>query len=559
MQMKEVLTHLLGLFAGTGVFLIACDIMSKNLEAASSDKLKEMFAKVSDNKLIGVLIGCVATIAIQSSSAMAVMAIGFVNAGIITINQAAAIIFGGEIGTTVTGQIVALGMHRGTGFDPTVVFGAFCGLGVFAGMFLKDENHKRLADIMAGFGLLFIGLEKMSGSMEAFAAMEELKTFLAGINSTVLIIVAGAILTALIQSSSAMTSIAIAMVSAGLVSIEQGIYLTLGANIGTCVTGMLAALKSGINAKRTSLLQLIFNCGGVVLLALIDSLIKVFSSNSVSVSLFFEKVFANQPQTQLAMFHTVFNVASVALVLPICDGMVSLCTKLVPGEEEEAEEERFYFIDENMLKTPSIAVDQVRQEILHMADTAHENFNIAMHIIQSQDYARLEEFRANERELNFLNKNLVSFVVELCGRKGISHKDYLYLTSSHKVISDFERIGDYSENIIEYAEELKKSDDNFSTGAMREIKEVQDLINELYGITMEVYKGANHGRFQKAKDIENLIDVRTRQMGEKHITRLNEGICSAVAGAQFLKLANDVERIGDHLINVNDKDYVISH
>ncbi len=266
MENTNFFLEFLQLMAGIGIFLTGCEMMSSNLEAVCSDKLRELLAKVSNNKIVGVLIGTVATIAINSSGATTVMAIGFVNAHIISLKQAATIIFGAEIGTTLTGQLVALGMMGNDGIDLNFLFSALAGIGVFVTMFAKKDKIKLFGFVLTGFGLLFAGLDMMSGAMTGFAKSPALKEVIASLNSSLLLIICGAILTAIIQSSTAITSISISMAAVGLITISQGIYLTLGANVGTCLTGILAGMKSdGVNAKRTSLIQLIFNIGGVVL------------------------------------------------------------------------------------------------------------------------------------------------------------------------------------------------------------------------------------------------------------------------------------------------------
>ncbi|MBQ4253753.1 MAG: Na/Pi cotransporter family protein, partial [Erysipelotrichaceae bacterium] len=259
MNTTQIIENLLKLSAGIGIYLIAFKIISSNLEAVSSDGLKKIFARISESTLIGILIGAFATILIQSSSAVTVMTIGFVNAGIITLRQAATIIFGGEIGTTISGQIVALGLFDSDTVSLNTIFSSFAGLGIIISSVAKSDNFKKTGQIISGFGMLFCGLSMMSSSMTSFAQMEELRVFLASVQSGFLLIVAGALITAIIHSSAAMTSIAITMVASGLISLEQGIYITLGANIGTCFTGLMAALSSNTNSKRTSVIQLIFN------------------------------------------------------------------------------------------------------------------------------------------------------------------------------------------------------------------------------------------------------------------------------------------------------------
>lgn len=557
MSKIEIIEHLFQLIAGIGVYLIAFKMISSNLEAVSSDRLKKTFARISDSKLIGLFIGIVATVLIQSSSAVTVMTIGFVNAGILSLTQAATIVFGGEIGTTVSGQIVALGLFNMETFDLNALFSSFAGLGVVVSSVAKKDNLKKTGEIISGFGLLFIGLGLMSSSMRSFAELDSLKLFLSQLDNVVFLMVAGAIITAIIHSSAAMTSIAITMVATGLISFEQGIYITLGANVGTCFTGMMAAMSSNANSKRTSVIQLIFNTGGALLVLLIDTLIKAFSP--VSIGILFERLFPGAPHYQLAMFHTVFNIASVIIVLPLTDLLVSLSKKIIPDDETDEANERFYYVDENMLKTPAIAVSQVKKEIVNMAAIAIENFNRAIRSFMDKDVDEKKAFVSNENELNFLNKKLVEFIVKLTGLNNISKKDYMYLSSTYKAIADIERIGDYSENIMEYADNLKEYDGKLSDHAKEEIKELRDLINNLYELTIEAYEKNNKSSFKKSMKVEDKVDDLTQRMAENHIDRLNKNLCSAEVGAQFLKLASDVERIGDHLININDKNYEVSH
>ena len=557
MSKIEIIEHLFQLIAGIGVYLIAFKMISSNLEAVSSDRLKKTFARISDSKLIGLFIGIVATVLIQSSSAVTVMTIGFVNAGILSLTQAATIVFGGEIGTTVSGQIVALGLFNMETFDLNALFSSFAGLGVVVSSVAKKDNLKKIGEIISGFGLLFIGLGLMSSSMRSFAELDSLKLFLSQLDNVVFLMVAGAIITAIIHSSAAMTSIAITMVATGLISFEQGIYITLGANVGTCFTGMMAAMSSNANSKRTSVIQLIFNTGGALLVLLIDALIKAFSP--VSIGILFERLFPGAPHYQLAMFHTVFNIASVIIVLPLTDLLVSLSKKIIPDDDTDEANERFYYVDENMLKTPAIAVSQVKKEIVNMAAIAIENFNRAIRSFMDKDVDEKKAFVSNENELNFLNKKLVEFVVKLTGLNNISKKDYMYLSSTYKAIADIERIGDYSENIMEYADNLKEYDGKLSDHAKEEIKELRDLINNLYELTIEAYEKNNKSSFKKSMKVEDKVDDLTQRMAENHIDRLNKNLCSAEVGAQFLKLASDVERIGDHLININDKNYEVSH
>ncbi len=557
---NEILIGLLRLLAGIGIFLTGCDIMSSNLEAAGSDRLKKLLAKVSNNKIVGVLIGAAATIVIQSSSATAVMAIGFVNAKIISLLQAATIIFGAEIGTTLTGQLVALGLLGDSEISLGALFSALAGIGAFVTMFSKRDNMKLAGNIMCGLGLLFAGISSMSGAMSGFAEYPGLKDFIATLRSSSLLILIGALLTALIQSSSAVTSISITMVAAGLIGIAQGIYLTLGANVGTCVTGMLAGAKSeNVNARRTSLLQLIFNIGGVVLVYLSDIVLSFVSNGKLTYGSMLVKAFPGAPHTQLAMFHTIFNVASVLIVLPFTEKLVAFTERLIKDEFVNTDNERFYYVNENMISTPSVAVDQIKQEIENMSNIAIQNFNIAVDMIKTLNFERQEDFVKNEKELNFLNENLADLSLKIIHSGKISRKDLNYLSSTYRAVSDLERIGDYAENIVGYARDLSENDVSFPPALLTEIEAMRRLVNKLYLLVLNSYKSGKRKLSKEIKDTEATIDSLSQHMTDIYIARLNNSELSGSSGTDYLKFYNDTERIGDHLINLIDRDYTLSH
>lgn len=558
MDNTNFLYEILHLFAGIGIFLTGCEIMSSNLEAVCSDRLKELLAKVSNNKIVGVLIGTLATIAISSSGATTVMAIGFVNANIITLNQAATIIFGGEIGTTLTGQLVALGMMGNSEIDLNFLFSSLAGFGVFITMFAKKEKVKLLGSVLTGIGLLFAGLDVMSGAMSEFSRSPVLKDAIASVNSSLLLIIFGAILTALIQSSTAITSISISMVAVGLITISQGIYLTLGANVGTCLTGMLAGMKSdGVNAKRTSLMQLIFNIGGVILVYVIDMIMKLLSGGTLSFGIIFENMFPGLPHTQLAMFHTIFNITSVIIVLPLTEKLVDLTKRIIKDEPPKEKKERFYFVDSNILSTPSIAVEQIKHEIVHMANIAMQNFNIAVDMIKTLNFDRQEELDDNETELNFLNKELVELIIKLGQGQKMNKKDNRYLSSTYKTIADLERIGDYAINLSTYGKNL--GEDRFSEEIINELEVMRNMINRLYMIIIESYKNDKRKITKQIKDLRDNILGLSNLMVKIYIRRLNENELTTVSSGEYLKICNDMRRVSEHLINLIDTDYILNH
>ena len=551
MGTTAIVSAILTLLAGIGIFLIACQMMSSNLESASSAKLKSLFAKASKSKLLGVGIGTVGTAAIQSSGATTVMTIGFVNASIITLTQAATIIFGANIGTTVTAQIVALGMFGSNALSTTVIFSAFAGIGALIMMFAESGNTKTLGGILTGFGMLFVGLSLMSGSMEEFAAQEGVKTFLAKISNPLLLVLIGAVLTAIIQSSSVMTSIALAMCVTGLISLDQGIFLTMGSNIGSCIVAIIAGVTSGTNAKRTALIHLLFNCSGVAVFLTVGWLLMALSGNAQSFGVMFEKMFPGAPQTQLAMFHTFFNVITVMFMLPLTDALVGLVTKIVKEPDTPVEEKlRLHYVDNNMLQTPPVAVGQTKREVLRMAELSMDNFDRSIDIISTLDFTGREEFDRTEQELNFMNKALVDFIVNLSDRRGLSGRDKLYLSTVYRSVRDLERIGDYAENIVEYADALSAAGDRFSDDALYEISQLKILVHSLYERAMSAYAKDSLEDLEQANAIEEQIDDFTKRMEDSHIERLGKGICNANTGAQYMELSSNTERIADHLINV---------
>ena len=392
-----MITAILTLMAGIGVFLTACNMLSSNLESMSSGRLKGMFTKASKSKWYGVGIGTVGTAAIQSSGAMTVMVIGFVNAGIMTLPLAATIIYGANIGTTITAQIAALGMFGGDTISLAVIFSAIAGIGAFIMTFTKKESTKIWAGILTGFGLLFVGLTMMASSMYDFSQLDEVKDFLAGIENIIVLLLIGIVLTALVQSSSVVTTLAITMVVTGLISLEQGIYLTLGSNIGSCVVAILAGFSGGLNAKRTAVIHLLFNVFGVMIFVVAGLVLGLWDIHYAGM---FEALFPDMPSTQLAMFHTFFNVVTVLIMLPLTGKLISLVMRIVPEKPGEEKDEEFapklHFINDYMLRTPPVAVQQVMNEVRNMSVIAIENYRISCHMIRELDFRGMERFCNNE-------------------------------------------------------------------------------------------------------------------------------------------------------------------
>ena len=550
MDTAIAVTAVLALISGIGVFLIACSMVSSNIESLSGSKLRRLFEKTSDNKLAGVGIGAATTAAIQSSGATTVMIIGFVNAGMISLGLAAAMIYGANIGTTITAQIVALGMFGENTVSLSAIFAALAGVGAFINIFAKKDKTKKIGGILTGFGLLFVGLILMTDSMTEVAKDEIVQDFLSNIDNVILILLIGILLTALVQSSSVITSLAIAMLFAGLIDLEQGIYLTMGSNIGSCIVAIMAGFTSGKNAKRTALIHLLFNVTGVIIFVIAGFIITGLGGPSYSDM--FEFVFPGAPETQLAMFHTFFNVVAVIIMLPLTGKLIKLVTRIVPDKPDDEQENNvphMYYINSYMLRTPPIAVQQIKKEIINMAKIAEDNFNLSCQMICTKDLSEIERFRNNENQLNYLNKGIVHYLVKLSSME-LSAKDSLYISTAYHSVTDLERVGDYAENIVEYTERFIENGEQFSEFAIADIEKVRLLIQELYDNVVYCYTNIDLEVLKKAFDVEEQIDQLTDQMVDAHIKRLNNGTCTAGVGAEYLLLVSNAERIADHFMNV---------
>ena len=554
MDITILLQAILQLVAGIGIFLVACQMMSSNLETASSARLKSLFSRMSNSRMLGVGIGTVATAAIQSSGATTVMVIGFVNVGIMSLAQAATIIYGANIGTTVTAQIVALGLSGGGGISTTVIFAAFAGLGAFIELFSKKDSWKTWGGIITGFGMLFVGLSLMSKSMDALAKLQEIKDFLASIEHPLMLVLFGAILTAIVQSSSVVTSIALTMAVTGLISLNQGIYLTMGSNIGSCVVAIIAGLTSGLNAKRTALIHLLFNCFGVFVFLIAAWVMHLITSGALNYGIIFERMFPGAPQLQLAMFHTIFNCVTVCIILPLTDYLVNVVCKILPEKNRvdgalQDDQPHFHFVDDQMLRTPVIAVNQVKLEIESMAAVAIHNFNLAIDIIKEVNFDKMDEFNENEKQLNYLNRNLIPYIVQL-NNLPISEDDHRYLATAIRTIGDLERVGDYATNLTEYAELLKNFNEKFSNDLIYEVDQLRDTMGLLYQATMKTYMDQDFAALDEVNKYEDEVDDMVATIEKLHLQCLMDSIYPASVGQVYQEFASDTERIADHFLNV---------
>ncbi len=542
MNWLDILYAFLSLLGGIGVFLYGMKLMGDSLEMVAGNEIKRMFAKISDNKIIGVGIGAVTTAVVQSSAAVTVMAIGFVNSGLMSLIQAAAIVFGANIGTTSTALIVALGVGGLADVKLTVIFAALAGVGAMTIMFSKKDKVKKIGGIITGLGMIFVGLSVMTDSMSIFSESPKIVEFLAKISNPALLLLFGIAFTALIQSSSAVSGIVVTMSVAGLLGFDQGLYIILGSNIGTCITSLIASIGTSTNAKRTAVIHLMFNVIGVLIFGL------------VSISGVFSKMFMpiNNPAMRIALLHTFFNVVTTIILLPFMNLLVKLVSKMVPEKhkDEKKDEPHLYYLEERLLRTPPVAVAQMKNEVINMAEIAKNNFDVCVDAVMRAKVSDvIEDVQRNENTLNFLNREMAKYLVKL-SQVDLSEEDKQLIGTTYHTISDIERIGDYAENISEYAEKLENDGVAFSEGAIKEIGTLKDTINNLYNFVMKTYKEATIDYIADVNYYEESVDKLKEDMSEHHIERMNNGTCTPEVGALYLSLASNAERVADHMTNI---------
>ncbi len=524
----------ISLLGGLGAFLIGFKILSENVEKLATKGLKKLFNKTAGNRFIGVGIGALATAIVQSSSATTVMVVGLVNAGVITLIQATSMIMGANIGTTITAQIVAL-----QSFDFTQFAVVLACIGVFIDMLSKKDRTKIIGMSLAGLGLVFLGLEYMSASMEIFRESDSFMNFISGINNPFLLLIIGVGFTALVQSSSAVTTIIISMVAAGITigtSPNAPLYLVLGSNIGTCITAFLSSIGANQNAKRAALIHFLFNFFGTIIFVIIlliwqnfmnDTLVRLFSS----------------PATQIAMFHTFFNVVSTIIFLPFIKYFVKISEIIIKDKKGEKLETA---LDERFLLNPSVAISQVIKEISHLGTLAMMNLNKALEGFLNSDNTLDAEVKKNNEIIEELNKAIIQYLVKISSKE-ISTEDENMISKYHHIVIDLIRESEIADNILKYTHKITDENITFSDSVYESIRGLRDMLNEQFdNINIMILK-SDYSLWNKVKEIEDNIDKLRTTLIDDHIKRLEEGKCRAQSSGVFINLISNLERAGDHL------------
>ncbi len=534
----DIFAAVMLLFAGVGVFIAGMNMLGDGLERSAGGGLKKLLGKISGNRFSGVGVGAAVTAIIQSSSATSVMVIGFVNAGILSLFQATSIILGASVGTTITGVIVSL--KSLPIFDFVMLF-TFIGVLM---SFFKNEKVKQIGGILCGFGLIFVGLELMGNSLSP-ENCPEITTFFQNlfkaINFPLLLIFVGVIFTALIQSSSAATGIFITMVGTGSLQMEAAVFLVMGANIGTCITGVLASLGTSANARRVSFIQVLSKMVGMVLFTSI-----VWPLKAQVVGLLGQ--IPGGAAMQLAWFHVIFNVTTTALLLPFIKQLTKLATVAIKDKVVVTEEKSLRFVDERFLKTPAIAMMQVKKEIEYMAHLAGTNITNSFKAMEGNATELAPAIAENEETIDFTNKALTKYLIQLSALVD-AHEEKSIGAYFH-VLNDLERIGDHADNFCEIGVEMQENGLEFSDEAKGELQEMGGKVLRMFEIASEAFEGTQTERLGELTQLENEVDGMKRELSARHYARLADGKCRVEHSPYFTSIVAGLERVADHLVNV---------
>ena len=538
------ITDFFSLLGGLALFLYGMQMMSNGLEAAAGNKMKQILEKLTANRFLGVLVGAGITAVIQSSSATTVMVVGFVNSGMMTLKQAVWIIMGANIGTTITGQLIALDVGA---IAPLLAF-----LGVALVVFVKKQKVHHYGLILAGLGILFVGMDMMSTAMMPLRESEAFVALLTKFSNPILGILAGAIFTAIIQSSSASVGILQALASSGLIGLGNAVYVLFGQNIGTCITAILAAIGTSRNAKRTTIIHLMFNLIGttiftiVCILTPLTDVVEAFTPDNVA--------------AQIANMHTLFNVVTTLLLLPFGSYLAKLATKILPEKKDEnVDVMHMEFIRpmetkrDTQIGLSAIAVTSIRKEIHRMMTMAKENVDMSFEAVKEGKTIHLKEVKEREEYIDFLNKEISKYISKTLVNES-NPRDSKYISALFKVCGNVERIGDHAMNICGYTKTIERQNISFSSEVKREIDEMKKICDQALDYLAEI--GQEPGQkedIQVIEDIEQKIDDMTEDYRQKQLERMQKGTCSEEGCIIYSEMLTDFERIGDHILNIGQE------
>lgn len=532
------ITDVLALLGGLALFLYGMQMMSTGLEAAAGNRMKSILEKLTSNRVKGVLVGAAITAVIQSSSATTVMVVGFVNSGLMTLKQAVWVIMGANIGTTITGQLIAL--------DIGAIAPLFAIAGVGAIMFIKSEKVHHISSIFAGLGILFMGMDMMGAAMSPLKESEAFISLMTKFDNPLLGILVGALFTAVIQSSSASVGILQALASTGMIPLSSAVFVLFGQNIGTCITAVLASIGMKVNAKRTTVIHLLFNIIGTVLFTVI-CLVTPYVT-------WIEAMTPGDPVAQIANAHTVFNIVTTLLLLPFGTHMANIAVRILPDSKKADDEDlRLKYIrpfeSSYAIGHSAVAVSQVRDEVNRMRDMVAKNISDSFDSLVQYDEKLRKKVSEREEYIDFLNKGISEYIVSLMASE-MNMSDSRKINGYYAIISNLERIGDHAVNLAEYGDDMRKWEIDFSDTVKEELNEMKAqciaALDNLKEVTSE--------NVERILSQEVIIEQKTDDMRDKYfkkqMQRLKKGKCKPQSGIVFSEILTDFERMGDHALNI---------
>jgi len=529
---------IISLAGGLGLFLFGMERMSNSIEKVAGAKLRRILEIFTTNRFAGLLVGIVFTGIVQSSSACTTMVVSFVNAGLMNLSQAAGVILGANIGTTVTSQLVS--------FNLSEAAPAFLFAGVIAVMFFKNQNVKKIGEIVLGFGILFMGLSGMSGAMAGLREDPAIVELFGSLINPLVALMVGLVVTAIIQSSSVTVSIILLMANQGLLTLEISLFIILGCNIGSCGSALIASLAGKKDAKRAAMIHFLFNVFGSIIF------FAVFMAGVGPIVSMLQNISGGNPGRCVANAHTMIKVAQVIILFPFTILLVKMTYFFIPGEDKKVgyrENFRLKYIGEKVVFNPATAVVEVINEIERMASLASENLNRAMNALITLDQEDIDEVYAVEKNINFLSHSITDYLVKI-NQTTLPIEDLKSIGALFHVVNDIERIGDHAENVADAARQRKEEDTNFSKEAQRELGEMLDMVNKIVQYSVEMFAKSDETHMKEIMELEDAIDEKERQLQKKHVERLTKNECTPEAGMLFSDIISGLERVSDHATNI---------
>lgn len=528
---------ILTMAGGLGLFLFGMELMSDSIEKVAGAKLRRILEIFTTNRFMGMIVGIIFTGIIQSSSACTVMVVSFVNSGLMNLYQAAGVILGANIGTTITSQLVSFNLSK---IAPLILL-----VGVVVMMFTKKEKVRKVAEVVVGFGILFVGLSTMSQAMANMKNEPQVVNLLMSLKNPFLATLMGFALTAVIQSSSVTVSIVLLLANQDLLPLPITLYIILGCNIGACATAMLASMTGKKDAKRAALIHLLFNIIGTVIIYIAlfvagDQIVELIKSISADNGRF------------VANAHTMIKIAQVIMLFPFTGWLVKMTYLIVPGEDQKVgyrESYQLKYIGDKVVFNPATAVVEVVKELERMASLAEENLNRAMNALITLDEEDIEEVYEVEKNINFLNHAITDYLVKI-NQTTLPIEDLNSLGALFHVVNDIERIGDHAENVADAARQRKEEGISISKEAQKELGDMLEMVNKIIRYAVEMFAKSDETHMQEIVTLEDQVDEKERELQKKHVERLTKGECSPEAGMIFSDIVSGLERVADHATNI---------